>query len=153
MAFEIQALPKFEYFNRFPFEIRREIWRLAIDAQIIKFILPKHVKSCIAQYGPQPPPWTHVCSPHLSIPPILHVCHESREETLSHYELDFAVSRDSGGVSREHCPYLTKIELTNCYRYWNPQCDLGFLHQIPIRLVPSRLRIRGDNVSTCGHIR
>jgi hypothetical protein len=151
MAFETQALPKFDHFNRFPFEIRREIWRLAMDLQIIEFILPQHVKSRIAQYGPQPPPWTHACSPHLSIPPILHVCHESREEALSHYELGFAVSRDSGGASRERCPYLTKIELTNSHRYWNPQCDLVFLRQIPGHLVPSRLQIREDNVSTCGH--
>ena len=87
-----------------------------MDPQIIEFFVPYIIEDVTDR---QLLPWALVSSPHLSIPPILHVCHESREEALSYYEFGFAVSQHGKCVNGERCPSLTKIELTNCHRYWN----------------------------------
>jgi hypothetical protein len=69
----IPLLTSFTYFPKLPTELRLRIWRcVPLDQRIVTIKREKNRLSTILP---------------ILTPPLLHVCHESRQEMLKHYKL------------------------------------------------------------------
>ncbi|KAI1340139.1 hypothetical protein F5Y15DRAFT_415559 [Xylariaceae sp. FL0016] len=86
--------PVFSRFTDLPVELRLKIWEYLIAPRILMVACLEPSTSTSPYTWPDHPQSnTHPSSPphhNTSIPPLLHVCHESRVLALSHYELTFS---------------------------------------------------------------
>jgi hypothetical protein len=79
---------RFYKFSALPLEVRRMIWRLSTETRVIRIATILQPKWCPMYWRVQAVhiwQFYHLCDDDL--PPLLHVCKESRQEALSIYQL------------------------------------------------------------------
>jgi len=103
----------FPLFGSLPLELRDQIWSLLLTPQVITVNISWEA-------SPLRSLDTKNISPQRAIPPLLHICHESRALALSYYEHGFQISKTED-VTRLVLEYQPKQ--FHEYIYWNPRYD------------------------------
>jgi len=136
LVFNFQsAFPRFRQLNA---DIRLKIWQLALQPQELKFYVSgdRHHPHDHLHRRRTTIPCQQIFSFRCQIPPLLHVCHESREIALGYYVLGFKMSQtwDVGTIlqSRPPCAHR-RGDLVICNEpvYWNPSRDIVTIQAVP----------------------
>ncbi|KAH6668993.1 hypothetical protein B0J14DRAFT_154579 [Halenospora varia] len=132
-----QAPTTFHPFPNLPTELRLKIYSLTLSLAP-PLLLPLHLCKSDLDYlrlkRPACQNYPHFFSRSLPAPPLLHVCHESREVALSRYSVGFDVSRLLS-MGREEtdvdtyttCSHEVQMDDEGKTLYWDRIKDVPFL--------------------------